>query len=77
MQLNGLELLVLIPLVDFLLYLFEIQYYGSNGMVTLRELILTRNRQRKELLTLLFQLVFYEVDDAADHIKEVCYIFSN
>uniref|UniRef100_A0A915DFV1 Uncharacterized protein n=1 Tax=Ditylenchus dipsaci TaxID=166011 RepID=A0A915DFV1_9BILA len=41
--------------------------YGAFGMTTLRELILTRARQRKELLKLLLEFSYFERNDIKEH----------
>ncbi|KAK6058125.1 hypothetical protein COOONC_04310 [Cooperia oncophora] len=50
--------------------------YGAFGITTLRELLLTRNRQRPELIDMLFKLSFYECPEVkqlcVDTLKELC-----
>ncbi|XGW04987.1 hypothetical protein V3C99_015850, partial [Haemonchus contortus] len=50
--------------------------YGAFGITTLRELLLTRNRQRSELVDMLFKLSFYDCVEVkqlcVDTLKELC-----
>ncbi|KHJ88998.1 hypothetical protein OESDEN_11193 [Oesophagostomum dentatum] len=50
--------------------------YCAFGITTLRELLLTRNRQRSELIDLLFRLSFYDKAEikqlCVDTLKELC-----
>ncbi|KAE9418755.1 hypothetical protein Angca_003375, partial [Angiostrongylus cantonensis] len=52
------------------------EVYGAFGITTLRELLLTRNRQRAELIDLLFNLCFYDRMEVknlcVDTLKELC-----
>ncbi|WKY13110.1 hypothetical protein Q1695_004153 [Nippostrongylus brasiliensis] len=52
------------------------EVYGAFGITTLRELLLTRNRQRSELVDLLFKLSFFDRAEVkqlcVDTLKELC-----
>ncbi|VDM73224.1 unnamed protein product [Strongylus vulgaris] len=52
------------------------EVYCAFGMTTLRELLLTRNRQRGELIDMLFRLCFHERAEVkqlcVDTLKELC-----
>lgn len=43
--------------------------YGAFAMTTLRELVLTRARQRKELLKLLLEFSYFEQNEIKDHVN--------
>ena len=43
--------------------------YGAFAITTLRELILTRARQRQELLRLLIEFSYFERADIREHVR--------
>lgn len=43
--------------------------YGAFAMTTLRELVLTRTNQRKELLQLLLEFSYFERNDIKEHVS--------
>jgi len=43
--------------------------YGAFAITTLRELILTRPRQRNELLKLLLEFSYFERNDIKEHVR--------